>query len=66
MKMLFVVATGDPVPFEGDPTRTIGAKPQEIERTLYWARRLAHGELRVVEPAPVTPTPGTAGEGKVS
>lgn len=57
-KIITVIATGNPVPFERDPQRQITSeRAVAIEKTSYIARRLKDGELREVVPGAIPPVP---------
>ena len=51
-KIITVIATSSPVPYERDPRRQITSeRAVSIEKTAYYARRLQDGELRELVPA---------------
>lgn len=69
-KQITVVATNRPVPFERDASRTIGQEPVTVEKTAYYTRRIADGELREQAPvkpaASAAPSPAPSAGGKVN
>lgn len=58
--MAFILVQARPglaVPMERDPRRSIGSEPVRVEESPYYRRRLAEGDLLLVDVAPRADAP---------